>query len=319
VSTRAPGQWENPRIKTVASALCVAGALACAPAASAAPLLFNFTPTQPLTGEVVTFTAATGGTITWDLDGDDVCDDASGAVAARSFPSAGTYTVKLCVNGDQIEEKATLPVSNRPPTASFSFLPTNPVTKERVDFTSTSLDPDGPIVAQEWDLNGDGVFGDKTGETMAAFWLRAGTYPVALRVTDRDGATAVSQQSVVITKRPPGVLTPAPFVRMVGVPTATGARLSLLTITAPPGAHVGVRCKGGNCPYSRKRFTSKGKRVTLRKLSRNFGAGTVIELRVTKPETIGTVTRIRIRAGQRPARLDRCLRPGRPNKLIACS
>jgi hypothetical protein len=91
-----------------------------------------------------------------------------------------------------------------------------------------------------------------------------------------------------------------------------------MTVTAPAGAHVGVRCKGGNCPFKHKRFTSKGKRVTLRKLSRNFGAGTVIEVRVTKPETIGKFTRVRIRAGRRPARLDRCLRPGRPNKLIDC-
>ena len=290
----------------------------CAPEASAAPLLFNFTPTQPLTGETVTFTATTGGSITWDLDGDDTCDDASGTAAARSFPAAGAYTVKLCVNGDQIEEKAVVPVANRPPLASFAFLPTEPVARERVDFTSTAVDPDGPIVAQEWDLNGDGVFGDKTGETAAAFWLRAGTYPVALRVTDRDGATAVAQQSVVIARRPVGTFNPAPIVRVVGIPTATGAHLSLLTVTAPVGAHVGVRCKGGNCPYKYKRFTSKGKRVTLRKLSRNFRAGTVIEVRVTKPETIGKFTRVRIRAGRRPARLDRCLRPGRPNKLIGC-
>ena len=73
-----------------------------------------------------------------------------------------------------------------------------------------------------------------------------------------------------------------------------------------------------DCPYKHKRYTSKGKRVNLRKLARSFPAGTVIELRVTKPGTIGTFTRIRIRAGKRPARLDRCLEPGKPNKLVSC-
>ena len=106
--------------------------------------------------------------------------------------------------------------------------------------------------------------------------------------------------------------------RVVGQATSTGARLDLLSVTSPKGAHVGVRCKGGNCPYKHKRFTSKGKRVILRKLARTYRAGTVIEVRVTKSETIGKLTRLRIRAGQNPARLDRCLRPGHPNKPITC-
>jgi hypothetical protein len=283
---------------------------------------FTYSPTEPFTGQTVTYTSTSSGAATfgWDLDGDGACDDANGPVITTSFPVAGAYVVELCAGDGVLTARNSQPilVHNRPPLASFAFLPTEPVARERVDFTSTAVDPDGPIVAQEWDLNGDGVFGDKTGETAAAFWLRAGTYPVALRVTDRDGATAVAQQSVVIARRPVGTFNPAPIVRVVGIPTATGAHLSLLTVTAPVGAHVGVRCKGGNCPYKHKRFTSKGKRVTLRKLSRNFRAGTVIEVRVTKPETIGKFTRVRIRAGRRPARLDRCLRPGRPNKLIGC-
>jgi hypothetical protein len=44
----------------------------------------------------------------------------------------------------------------------------------------------------------------------------------------------------------------------------------------------------------------------------------VIEVRVTKPETIGRLTRLRIRAGDRPARLDRCLLPGQPEKPLGC-
>jgi hypothetical protein len=105
---------------------------------------------------------------------------------------------------------------------------------------------------------------------------------------------------------------------VVGVPTASGAHINFLAVSAPKGAHVGVRCKGGNCPYKHKRFTSKGKRVILRKLGRTYAAGTIIEVRVTKSETIGKLTRLRIRAGKNPARLDRCLNPGKPNKPIHC-
>ena len=58
--------------------------------------------------------------------------------------------------------------------------------------------------------------------------------------------------------------------------------------------------------------------MILRKLGRTYPAGTVIEVRVTKAETIGKLTRLRIRAGQSPARVDRRLRPGKPNKPIGC-
>ena len=43
--------------------------------------------------------------------------------------------------------------------------------------TSTSFDPDGPIVAQQWDLDGDGAFDDAQGETAPNTWPKAGTYP----------------------------------------------------------------------------------------------------------------------------------------------
>jgi hypothetical protein len=90
-------------------------------------------------------------------------------------------------------------------------------------------------------------------------------------------------------------------------------------VTAPKGAHVGVRCKGGACPYKRRRVVAKGRRIVLRALQRSFAAGTVIEIRVVKSETIGKYTRLRIRAGRSPARVDRCLRPGKPNKPVRCS
>jgi hypothetical protein len=272
-----------------------------------------------LTGDAVTFTStSTPGIVTWDLDADGACDDATGSPITQVFPTAGSYRIKICLD-DGSDASRLIVVGNRPPVPAFDYAPKPPVARELVTLTSTASDPDGPIGLQEWDLDGDGVFDDATGETALSFWRRAGTYPVSLRVTDRDGATVIATQPVVVDPRPLGVLSPTPLVRIVGVPTATGAHLDLVSVTAPKGAHVGVRCKGsGNCPYKRKRFTSKGKRVLLRKLARTYREGTVIEVRVTKSETIGKLTRLRIRAGDRPARLDRCLRPGRPNKPFSC-
>ena len=307
-------------VKTFALALVAAVSLFIAPIAAAQVELFSYSPGAPFTGDLVTFTSqAGGGAITWDLDGDGSCDDASGDTTTHVFDTPGAHAVRICVNVDATISRRDVLVQNRPPVPSFGLVPQNPVAKELVTFTSTAVDPDGPIVSQQWDLDGDGAFDDGTGETALFFWARAGTYPVALRVTDRDGAAAVANMAVTVAPRPPGELKPAPFVRVVGVPTSTGAHLNLLAVTAPKGAHVGVRCKGGGCPYKHKRFTSKGKRVVLRKLARTYPAGTIIEVRVTKSETIGKLIRLRIRAGRNPARLDRCLRPGQPNKPIGCS
>jgi hypothetical protein len=135
---------------------------------------------------------------------------------------------------------------------------------------------------------------------------------------DREGAASVAKQSVLVAKKPVGVFRRAPLVRIVGQPTATGARLDLVTVSSPKGAHVGVRCKGHGCPYKRKRFTSKGKRVNLRKLAGTYRAGAVIEVRVTKSNTVGKFTRIRIRAGRNPGRIDCSINPGKPNKPVGC-
>ncbi len=280
---------------------------------------FTYTPTAPLSGQAITFSSTSGpGTVTWDLDGDDACDDGMGSPVFRAFPASGSYAVTICLNGLGSTQKQTIMVRNRPPTATFTAVPGAPVVREQLVFSSTAADPDGPIVKQEWDLDGDGAFDDATGETALHVFGRAGTHPVALRVTDRDGAQVIGRASIIVSPRPLGALNPAPLVRVVGVPTARGSQLSLISVLAPKGAHVGVRCKGGACPYKHKRFTSKGKRVVLRALSGSYVEGNVIEIRVTRFETMGKITRLRVRAGKRPARLDRCIVPGRPNKPVRC-
>jgi PKD repeat protein len=231
--------------------------------------------------------------------------------------------VTICADDDGLPPVATQPqtitVRNRPPTAAFTVVPDHPVAGEGVVLTSTAFDPDGPIITQLWDLDGDGAFDDHNGEAALYSWPKAGTYPVALRVTDRDGAAAVSRVSVVVDKKRAKQFSRTPLVRVISNPTSTGAHLALLTVSAPRGAKVGVRCRGGGCPYKRASTTSKGKTVSLRRLRRNFKAGAIIEIRVTKDGYIGKFTRIKIHAGRRPGRVDCRLNPGKPNKPVGCS
>ena len=82
--------------------------------------------------------------------------------------------------------------ANQPPTAVVSSDRLTGNTPLTVSFTSTgTADPDtGDLLTYEWDLDGDGEFGDSTGTSAARTYLEAGTYTVRLRVTDTSGASA---------------------------------------------------------------------------------------------------------------------------------
>jgi len=73
------------------------------------------------------------------------------------------------------------------PTADFSFHPQRPKVGEPITFdASASYDPDGEIVAYEWDFDGDGA-ADASGRVAIHTFTEEGEYPVTLTVTDNDG------------------------------------------------------------------------------------------------------------------------------------
>ena len=112
-------------------------------------------------------------------------------------------------------------------------------------------------------------------------------------------------------KPPPRLLEPFPVIAIGGVLTSRGATLSLLRVRGPSGAVVRVNCFGPDCATRsvRRRIGAKN-RVRIRPFERPAPFGTRLIFRITKPGMIGKYTRLRIRAGQRPVRFDRCLQPG---------
>jgi hypothetical protein len=114
----------------------------------------------------------------------------------------------------------------------------------------------------------------------------------------------------------PLVLDPFPVVRVKGFLTATGARVTLLTVRAPRGVRIAVDCTGRGCP-TRHYELAAGKR-RLRKFERDLKAGTRLEIRVTKPGYVGKFTAIEIRRDAAPRRTDRCLKPS-ATRPVKCS
>jgi hypothetical protein len=287
------------------------------PAPTAAPLAsFSFSPVAPFTNEQVTFVSTSSGATTppkWDLDGDRLCDDATGPTAARTFWPSGSYAVTLCISDGTDDATVTrrFTVQNRPPAASISYAPLAPLSGDSITLASTSADPDGPIVTQDWDLDADGAFDDARGPTASVSFEAPGNHPVGLLVTDRDGAANVVTVAIAVRERPPDAINPFPVVRIVGSFGELGIRIEQLVITAPDGARVEIRCRGAGCPFKKLIRKSRPQTVRVRRFARRvLRPGAVVQVWVTRPGEIGKYTRLRIRKGKRPTRVDRCLMPG---------
>lgn len=110
------------------------------------------------------------------------------------------------------------------------------------------------------------------------------------------------------TSTRPSLLAPFPIVRIRGEATSTGALVRLLSVRAPRGARIDVRCRGRRCP---RRLVLRSRGVNrIRPLERYLRAGTVIEVRVSRPGRLGKYTRFRVRRGRAPARFDSCVLAG---------
>ena len=171
---------------------------------------FTFSPSQPLTGHAVQFTSTATDqdhdplTYAWTF-GDGTTSNAPHP--SKVFTVAGLYEVVLTVNDGKvngIDKIVTVKVEdpNAPPTASFEFLPANPVAGQLVTFTSTSTDPNFDVLTHEW------VFGDGTTsieKNPRKTYGVASTYAVRLTVSDGRGGTNAATRNVTVSEanRPP--------------------------------------------------------------------------------------------------------------------
>jgi PKD repeat protein len=302
---------------------------------------FTHVPGSPNPRQPVTMTSTStdlDGTISqiqWDTDNDGAFDDGTGTSASRTFSTSGNKTVRLRVvdnDGGESIGSQTIVVGNRAPTASFDYRPGVPIAEQQVTFFSTSDDPDKNIETVEWDLDGDGAF-DITGASVARSYP-TGSFNVSVRVTDTEGAFSIATQTIVVSAPPPAtqapqissegpqlrLLNPFPLVRIAGRIGRSGTRFRVLSVSAPAGATVTVRCKGRGCPFkASSRSATASRQLRIRKLERRLlRSGATIKIFVTKPGSIGKYTSIRIRGGKPPRRSDRCLMPDSNTKPVKC-
>ena len=121
-------------------------------------------------------------------------EDAGQTLASVTYHPTGDDIAKgrAIVN---VELEPLVPV-NQPPVASFVFPPESPAVSAEITFdASAAYDPDGQIIAYEWDF-GDGYVGN--GKVVTHSYSSEGGYTVTLMVRDNDGATAIASEQIKI-------------------------------------------------------------------------------------------------------------------------
>jgi PKD repeat protein len=258
---------------------------------------FSYAPHDPLPGQAVTLTSTSAPSASpsapslvatqWDFGYSPVADftlDGAGGSIVTSFANPGPHTVAVKVTetgGGFAIATDTINV-NAAPQAGFTVSPSKPAEGKEVTFASTSGDPDGPLVKQEWDLNNDGKY-EKTGTVATTTKLKKGPRRIALRVTDSKGAQATSTQ--VLTVKGPVLRNPQDLGSTLSyLRHSWGVAVVGFTIKTPAQTSVAVSCKGRGCPHGtfHKRTRKKAATLGFPKLTGSLRAGAKVNILFTK-------------------------------------
>ncbi len=216
------------------------------------------------------------------------------------------------------------PAPAPPPSASFTWFPEQPRVGEQVTLISSSTDTGSPITSFAWGLTPLEPIRPGRATTTTTF-STPGAHVVRLQVTDVAGRSATASETIAVHHQAATLMEPFPIVRLAGRETARGARLTLVTVSAPVSARVTVRLRGtGVRTTIQTRVATASKQpsapgtavLSFPRFARSLAAGSVLEIRVTKAGQIGKLTRFIPRRGKLPRRTDSCLSTG--EKPILC-
>ncbi len=117
---------------------------------------------------------------------------------SHSYANKGNYTIAVSVTDDDggtTTQTSRVTVQDRPPTAAFTFSPASPTTGDTATFTDSSTDADGTVASWSWDF-GDGS--NSTVRNPTHKYTSSGTFTVKLTVTDNDGSTKTTSQTITV-------------------------------------------------------------------------------------------------------------------------
>jgi PKD repeat protein len=176
---------------------------------------------------VASFTDQSTGSIkdrSWDFGDGQTSTDTS---PTHTYAAHGDYLVTLTVTGPGGTDTASQNVTIKPPApvASFVAEPPSGTIPLTVSFANTST---GFVDAVAWDLDGDGVFDDGTGQTATRTFDAPGSHTVGLSITG-PGGTSTTSQTVLAT------LPPAPVASFTATPGSGVAPVTVQFIDTSTG------------------------------------------------------------------------------------
>ena len=235
---------------------------------------------------------------------------ASGAVDRGPLASAAS-AFGICVKGTR-----TAAIDNAAPSISIST-PAQGATFQQGQQVKASF-------ACQDDANGSGInrcTGTVPNDTPIDTGS-PGTKTFSVEAVDREGNTATASRTYTVAATPPPPPPPPALKRIIVTLSSNFPSVGrtirftrLVVKNVPRGSKVTATCRtkrGRRCRGIRT-FTKRNARGTVslkRFLRKRLRAGTVIEVRVTKPNTIGAVKRLTVRRNKNPTITTRCLPPG---------
>jgi PKD repeat protein len=200
-------------VTTRALIVTLLAVLAFPAAAAATPVVtLDVTPNPVHRGDQVTAAAtverASGRfAIGWQIDGVAFPKANGRTEIPLTFKDLGAHTITVGVAddttpaGQPVTVTKTVLVQNAAPVAAIAQNLVAPVTGDEITISSASTDADGDALTCAWDLNGDGTF-EQPGCSVTRTIAKAGTFNVALRVSD-GAATDTVTRTVTVANRPP--------------------------------------------------------------------------------------------------------------------
>jgi YD repeat-containing protein len=189
---------------------------------------FSYVPLSPLIGEQVTFDGTSSGdpdgsvaSYAWDLDGNGSFES-SGPNPTRTYTSAATVNVRLRVtdnNGtvSDVLSRDVIVHATRP-NAGFTYSPRYPLPGQAVTLTSTSSPSASPstpaLVSTQWDLGYSPLVDftlDGAGASLVTSFATPGPHPVAVKVTETGGGSAIAADTIVVNAPPQASFTITPI------------------------------------------------------------------------------------------------------------
>ncbi len=227
-----------------------------------------------------------------------------GDTFAHTFTHVGAFNYHCRIHPDKMFGAITVTDAGRP-TAALTMTPAAATVGQRVDFDGMgSNDPDGIIMAWDWDLDGNGTF-ETSGATPDHTYASPGTVTVQLRVTDNSNKTHTATQALVISAAPPPLpMTPSPLTPPIADTSSAVARLTVTGATKQRGADargvaVEVTCDPGCIVTATGSIALPGgKKIALTKSSKTLTAASPLKLVLEVPKKSRAALKVLFKTGK---------------------